>query len=700
MSHTIVIKNAPGENPQVIGAGAGQGTLIEDAAFLFYGCRNVWIEGLEIIGESGFGTTGTAKWGVVFEAGSGVPTVNNGVNRCSIHGFQTAGVVLYANSLSFTLEQIRVTNNYIFDCLGIVDPDTDITGSVYNARSQNSIIVNNTIVKTHGDAPAFFHQADLGVVLEVFANNIVYFDVGGEAAYAWDIYAPGHPFIANGNLWYVGAGARFGTVQMVAFDDWQALGYDSLGRSDDPLLVDARAGDLRLQANSPAINRAVGDYDITTDREGAMRQIPDIGADEYDATNPSMVLRDRYDNAVTVGRTIEHGGIGVSVPMAYRYTVGNVGGQPLQITGISVPSTSFCSVSVSVDGGTTPFSVAPGADGMQVPAGRGITISVTVLQNQTFAYEVVFQTNDPVRPEFRFFGGGDGIAPTPHMLLHLPYGNPVVEGTTYNVGVLPLNVVTELSFSIENLGGSPLTMVGLAPVGLPLTGRQGCAPAVTDHPTGPIPALNREEFILSVQPTSSSWYFDMEITSNDPDVNRSPYIVRIEGVAFVRPFIDLPESPRETIDFAKVTVGEMSESTFVVTNNGLAPLTISEIGLQDDAANAFEIVDSTPPLPLIGGAVVLNTGETMTLVVAFEPPGSGLFRGALRIKCDHLGTEGTLRYIDLVGQGEGFLRNANPSNGGCVVSGTDGTDGSTTAGLLLLLAALLLPALPLLRRRS
>lgn len=130
-------------------------------------------------------------------------------------------------------------------------------------RPDNCVIVFNTLVnnRTHYQMSRRTPTA-LGATNTVFANNIVF--GGGVAA---KIEGPNPGAIWSENLlWHAGAG------------DMPAAGYAAV----DPLLVAGPDGVMRLQAGSPAIDSATGNYSfVTFDLDGQPRgEKPDKGADE------------------------------------------------------------------------------------------------------------------------------------------------------------------------------------------------------------------------------------------------------------------------------------------------------------------------------------------------------------------------------------------------------------------------------------
>ncbi len=121
-----------------------------------------------------------------------------------------------------------------------------------------------------------------------------------------------------------------------------------------------------------------------------------------------------------------------------------------------------------------------------------------------------------------------------------------------------------------------------------------------------------EQAALFFQPEEEVQYAAMlTIMSNDPDNNEITVPVSGEGTLEAAIIKLLPA----TIDFGEVNVGEGSEKTLLVKNEGNLSLNISEI---HSAHDAFEL--SVSELPLI-----LGPDESQEIAAGFYPDGDGAF---------------------------------------------------------------------------
>jgi poly(beta-D-mannuronate) lyase len=126
------------------------------------------------------------------------------------------------------------------------------------------LIAFNTLVNNKANITQSGRKNGLGATRITVANNLV--QGGGPAAAISGPYMDG---LWEGNIIFNTENAG----------DMPASAYKTI----DPKLVKDNAGIFRLQAGSPAINAAVGNFAIViTDMDGQKRTMPyDVGADEY-----------------------------------------------------------------------------------------------------------------------------------------------------------------------------------------------------------------------------------------------------------------------------------------------------------------------------------------------------------------------------------------------------------------------------------
>jgi len=239
---------------------------------------------------------------------SGSSNINNNIIKRNKNGIS----VLFSNT--------NLTNNIIADNIG---NGVDIWSQAGDNVLINNNIINNTgcgliIGSNSGDTVLINNNniaknGDRGVRIDSFVNNIfltnntitenktsyngggVYFTCSEENAIAYlynniiwrnegnegdDIYNDSHLYAityAHNNNFHDVAGRQF---------------TEDLNNIDtDPLFVDSEQGDYHLLSGSPCIDKGTADAPElpSTDYEGDSRIIgsaPDIGADEFDPSNP------------------------------------------------------------------------------------------------------------------------------------------------------------------------------------------------------------------------------------------------------------------------------------------------------------------------------------------------------------------------------------------------------------------------------
>ena len=95
-----------------------------------------------------------------------------------------------------------------------------------------------------------------------FTNNIVYYDSGDLLGSNWSE----DRFVMEQNLYFdARSGAASDTLRMAgtAWSDWQKRGHDTNSVVADPLFVDAKHYDFRLQPGSPALGLGIKSIDVS-----------------------------------------------------------------------------------------------------------------------------------------------------------------------------------------------------------------------------------------------------------------------------------------------------------------------------------------------------------------------------------------------------------------------------------------------------
>lgn len=202
---------------------------------------------------------------------NGEPELNNVRFENNSANNNGGGIFNYEDSVINLLNNIFINN--IAENQG---------GGVYNdffssMTITNSLFINN--ISTEGGG--IYNNNNLYVYNTTFYNN--------KSDYGGAIYTAEFPYATqiNNSIFWNNAGSLDGE-QIVNFEEINSSLLDT-----DPLFVDFGDGNLRLQANSPAIN--AGDNTVVTvefDIDGNFRiinEIVDIGAYEFEPLTPDLI---------------------------------------------------------------------------------------------------------------------------------------------------------------------------------------------------------------------------------------------------------------------------------------------------------------------------------------------------------------------------------------------------------------------------
>jgi poly(beta-D-mannuronate) lyase len=209
-------------------------------------------------------------------------------NDCLIYGNyfrNTQGIRIFG-------DRHQVFSNYLeanSSAISIGNGDGEVADGAKltsHDRPDGCVISFNTLINNKVNYQMGGRTNGLGATHTTFANNLI---LGGGKAAEISTTAPYVDPIWSGNLiWKTGGGSG----------DLPSAGYSSA----DPLLAPDENGIYHLQAGSPAIDSASGNYPaVKFDMDGQPRSEPkDKGADEF---LPKAQIAARYQTPAAVGPT-------------------------------------------------------------------------------------------------------------------------------------------------------------------------------------------------------------------------------------------------------------------------------------------------------------------------------------------------------------------------------------------------------------
>jgi parallel beta-helix repeat protein len=168
---------------------------------------------------------------------------NNLIHDVSSYTYGGWGIYLDEGS-----SDILAEDNIVYDCK---------SAGFHQHYGRENILRNNIFAFNHEhELMRTRSEQHVSFTLE---NNIVYYDQGDLLGANW---ADG-TFILRANLYYNAHGNDVYFLDK-SFAAWQATGQDQGSRVADPLFVNARKFDFRLQPKSPALQLGFHPIDMTT----------------------------------------------------------------------------------------------------------------------------------------------------------------------------------------------------------------------------------------------------------------------------------------------------------------------------------------------------------------------------------------------------------------------------------------------------
>lgn len=246
---------------------------------------------------------------------------------------------------------------------------------------------------------------------------------------------------------------------------------------------------------------------------------------------------------------------------------------------------------------------------------------------------------------------------------------PDADKGTYFGAVLVAGGVQANVFTVTNSGLASLTLNGSPKVAV--SGANASDFTVTVNPLGTVAAGGTTTFTVQFDPSASGTRSAILSIANS-DTADDPYVFSISGTGASAEIVVRGNSVRITdgatspnssdhSDFGSTLVdGGHVDRVFVISNEGLAPLTVSSIALDGTHAADFSLTFTGP--------AVLATGESTNLTVRFNPSESGLRTAELLITNSDA-TESPFNFV-IQGTGSTAPSMAISGNGVTVTNGS------------------------------
>ena len=248
---------------------------------------------------------------------------------------------------------------------------------------------------------------------------------------------------------------------------------------------------------------------------------------------------------------------------------------------------------------------------------------------------------------------------------------------SYPFGNVNVGENKEVTFTIENLGGGPLSLTGTPPV--QIGGTNAGEFTVTALPSSTIASGSTTTFKITFAPAAvGSRSATVSIASND--TARTPYTFSLTGtgagvadIAVRQEGTAIPNGSG-SYDFGSVNVNSPKAVVFTVENPGTGALTLTGMPkVQVSGANAAEfVVTALPSSPVAAGG-------TTTFTITFTPAGAGPRTASISIANDVAGKSPCTFGVTGTGAGQPEINVKQGTTG--IADGTGSYDfGTATLG--------------------
>jgi hypothetical protein len=299
------------------------------------------------------------------------------------------------------------------------------------------------------------------------------------------------------------------------------------------------------------------------------------------------------------------------------YTIQNLGGSTLTLTGRSFANAVNCGVVLGT------FSSATVA-----PAGTA-TLGVTITPAAAGAWSFDLDINSDDSNENPYDIAVSGTAAVGGEInVQQPAGTNIADGGSKVITGTVAGAPTGASFTIENLGTATLTLTGRA-----FANNINCNVVLGTFSSGTVGVGGSATLLVTVTPTAAgAWSFDLDINSDD--LNEGTYDIAVSGTAAVGGEINVERPALTTIadagsDSVSGTVaGAPTLVTYTIRNQGTATLTLVSRAFANN-------VNCGVALGSFSSGTIAPAG-TATLGVTVTPTAAGAWSFDLDIVSDDL----------------------------------------------------------------
>ncbi|MCB9025374.1 MAG: choice-of-anchor D domain-containing protein [Bdellovibrionaceae bacterium] len=307
----------------------------------------------------------------------------------------------------------------------------------------------------------------------------------------------------------------------------------------------------------------------------------------------------------------------------------------VQATGSSTDKiftlTNTGSLASSVMTGTglaAPFSYkGPGYPGTGGTCASGLAPTASCTIVVTYAPVTTGAHNDTI--EITYNNGL--IAAQSDRIVQGTGANPAVlaftEAPLYDYGTKGVGSTTDHTFTIQNSGGVPSTLMadagGLA---APFNYKGGTYPGFGGNCGVTIPAAGSCTIVLTYAPVATGLHSDTLIVDYHNGISTQQVNINLQGTGANLAFLTISDGP--SFDYGTVAIGFTAEHTFTITNTGgVASTAMAGTGL----IAPYQFKSGT--YPGAGGNCnsTLAASGTCTIVVTYTPTASGVHNDTIQI---------------------------------------------------------------------